>query len=599
VLNALAAAGGPTKNGTLRSIQVKRNGKLVETVDLYAFFLRGDKSRDIRLQAGDTIFVPAIGPVAGIAGNVRNPAIYELKNEKTLRELLALAEGIKPTGYLQRVQISRIAAHEKKVVSDVSLDAGKSGKSLDELTGAIGIQDLDMVRVFPIDTTLRGYARLEGYVLRPGDYTLTPGLRVSSILGQDNLLPEYYSEAGQITRLIPPDLHPEVIFFNVAKAMAGDPAQDLELQEYDRVRIFSRPEMEELPYVRVSGDVQKPGQFRHFSTLTVRDLLRQAGNPRQTAYLKSAEITRLKKTGEAVSSYSLNISLDEAIKGNPEHNLALMPFDELYVRRIPNWSEETDRYVTLKGEFVFPGVYPVYRGERLSSVIRRAGGFSDKAFLRGAKYTRLQLKEQQQKRMDEYLARAEVDLVKKQGELASTASSKEELEATRTAMANLMKSMEILKRTKAEGRMVFRLTSQAELEHSASDIEVLGGDVLEVPSDPKVVSVMGQVYSGSSFMYTPGVEIRDYLAKAGGMTQDAEEDDIYVVKADGSVLSRQMASGGFLGFGGFLTERAESGDTIVVPQQYEKIAWMREIKDIAMILGQIALVGGVLIAAGM
>lgn len=599
VINALAAAGGPTKDGTLRNIQIIRNGKPLEPVDLYDFFLKGNKSRDIRLQPGDTIYVPPIGPVAGIAGNVRLPAIFELKGEKTLKDMLSLADGIKPTGYLQRVQIVRLEANDKKIVADFNLDPKTAGKSLDVLTGEINIQDMDIVKVFPIDTSMRGYVRLEGYVLRPGDYAIRPGMRLSDVLGKDNLLPEYYTETGQITRLFPPDFHPEVIFVNLAKALGGDPLHNIELKEFDRVRIFSRWEMEEMPMVYVGGEVQKPGRYRMFNNMTVRDLLTQAGNPKLTAYLKNAEIIRIKSTGESVTSYPIVINLERAIKGDPEHNLVLAPFDEIYVRKIPNWVEETDRYITLQGEFRFPGTYPIHKGEKLSSVIRRAGGFSERAYLKGAKFIRQQVKEMQQKRMDEILASTEVDLTKRQGELASTAASKEELDAAKASLDSMMKTVEVLKRSRAEGRMVIRLAAPAELEKSDYDVEVLGGDMLEVPANPKVVSVMGQVYNQSTFIITPEGKVRDYLAKAGGVTRDAEEDDIFIIKSDGSVVSRQAASNGFFGFGGFLSSSLESGDTLVVPQRLERTAWMRDIKDIATILGQLAITAGVIVAAGL
>jgi protein involved in polysaccharide export with SLBB domain len=591
VINALAVAGGPTKSGTLRSIQVKRNGKLVETVDLYDFFLKGDKSRDIRLQPGDTIFVPAIGPVAGIAGNVRNPAIYELLHEKTLKDLLALADGIRPTGYLQRIQISRIEANDKKIVSDINLGSRSAGQSLDDLTAGIRIQDLDMVKVFPIDSTLRGYARLEGYVLRPGDYALKPGMRVSELLGQDNLLPEYSTEAGQITRLFPPDFHAEVIFFNVAKAISGDPSQNLELHEFDRVRIFSRWEMEEIPSVRISGDVQKPGQYRQFNNMRVRDLLLQAGNPKLTAYLKNAEITRIKKTGEAVTSYSININLHEAMKGNPQDNILLIPFDELIVRRIPNWSEETERYVTLSGEFVFPGAYPIYKGERLSDVIARAGGFTDNAYIRGAKFTRESVRKLQQERMDEALARAQEQVISKKTTSLSAAASKEELEAGKATLEGLERSIAILKAKKAEGRMIIKLANLEKFRGSPYDFEVDGGDVLHIPHDPKSVNVIGNVYNPSASLFEQRRDVAFYLDRVGGPTGEADVGEMYLVKADGTVYSHNQASS-FLFYNGFLSANVDSGDTLVVPQRFEKTAWLRDIKDITTIISQIAISAG-------
>ena len=596
LLNALSAAGGPTKNGSLRNIQIKRAGRLVESVDLYDFFLKGDKGKDIRLQPGDTILVPVIGPVAGIAGNVRRPAIYELKGEKTLKELIQLADGINPTGYLQRVQISRVQANDKKVVTDVNLDP-KEGKSTEELTGAIALNDLDLVKVFPIDSTLRGYVRLNGYVLRPGDYALKPGMRVSSLLDADNLLHEYYQNAGQITRVFPPDFHPEVIYFNVASALKGEPSNDLELKEFDKVRIFSRWEMEEMPSVKVNGEVQRPGAYRLFEGMTVRDLLMYAGNVKLTAYMKNAEITRLKRSGETVSSYSLNVNLAEALKGGGD-NLKLESFDELNVRRIPNWAEETDRYVTLSGEVVFPGSYPVHKGERLSSVIERAGGFSDLAYLKGVKFSRELTRQLQQQRMNEALDKAQDDIIKLQAKISQTSSTPEDAASAKATLDALMRSVEILRAKKAEGRMLIHVASLNDLKGSIYDLELQGGDQLTIPRDPGGVNVVGDVYNPNTVVSQKDKDVKYYLEQVGGATGDANQDEIYVVKVDGTVIS-QKNTASFLFYNSFWNKTLDSGDTVIVPREYEKTPWLRDIKDVATIIGNIAVTAGVLVAAGL
>jgi len=593
LINALTAAGGPTKNGTLRNIIISRDGKIVETVDLYGFFLKGDKSRDIRLQNGDSVYVPAIGPVAAITGTVRRPAIYELKGESSLKDLIALADGIVSTGYLQRLQISRVEPHDKKIVTDVNLTPKTDGKSLEEQSAAITIRDLDLVRIFPIDSTLRDYARLEGHVLRPGDYALKPGMRLSQLLQPDNILPETNMEVGELTRLIPPDLHPEKVRFSPGKALAGDPDNDLELKEFDQIRIFSRWDLEEMPMVRISGEVQKPGDFRLMNNMRVLDLLVSAGFPKKTAFLNDAEITRLKKTSTSVSSYPISINLAQALKGDPQHNILLEPFDEITIRRIPNWSDETERYITLKGEFNFPGSYPIYKGERLSSVIKRAGGFSEHAYLRAAKFTRASVRELQQKRMDEFVASTEQEVNRKTAELASTATSAEELQSAKAVLEGVRSNLQLLKAAKAEGRMVLKLSASDKFAASAYDLEVMGGDVLEVPQRTNSVSVLGRVFNPTSFVSLEDRPVEYYLDNAGGPTRDSEDSEIYVVRADGSVFSRQQYSsfGELLG-AGFLGEPVDSGDTIVVPQRFERTAWLRNIKDITTIMSQIALTAG-------
>ena len=594
VINALSAAGGPLKAGSLRNITIRRSGKIVETIDLYDFFLNGDKSRDIRLQSGDTVFVPIIGPTAGITGSVKRPAIYELREENTLKDLLKLAGGMLPTGHLQRVQISRVTAHDRKTVNDFNLDTKGGERGAEALADTIPVRDLDLVKIFPIDNLLRDKVRLMGYVLRPGDYAFKPGMRISSLLLPDNALPEYYREAGEITRLFPPDFHPEKIIFNPAKAITGDLKYDLELQELDTVRIFSRWDMEEMPKVTINGEVQKPGEYRYFANMTVRDLLIQAGNPKNNAYLKNAEINRLSVENEKAQSKSIVINLEEVLKANPKHNIALHPFDELTVRRIPNWNELKERYVTLSGEFVFPGVYPIYKGERLSSVIARAGGFSDKAYPKGAKFTRETVRKQQQQRMEEILDRAEEELLSKQTASMSAALSKEELDSTKAALEGLQRSITLLRTKKAEGRMVIALSSPEGIAGSPADVELVGGDVLNIPPDPFSVNVLGHVYNPTAALFERGYDVRHYLDHVGGANSSGDEDGIYLVKADGSVFSRKQ-SHSFLFYNSFLSRNVDSGDTIVVPQKIEKIAWLREIKDITAILANIALSAGTLI----
>ncbi len=590
VLNALAAAGGPTKNGSLRNIKIRRMGKPEENIDLYDFFMTGDKRKDVRLASGDTILVPVIGRIAAVAGMVKRPAIYELRNETTLRELLGLAEGVTVTGYLQRIQISRVIANQKKQVIDLNLDPASSGKTFDELASNIPVQDMDIVKVFPINRLLRNHFKLEGHLERPGFYALKPGIRISSVLNRQVLLPEYASTI-EVTRLYPPTLEPRKILLDLEKALAGDSGQDIEIQEFDTIKLFSKWELQERMYVRASGEVQEPGEFPLLKDMTVRDLLLQAGNPSAAAYLKNAEVSRFRVVGDKAQQEPIMINLEEALKGNPAHNLTLEPFDELIVRRIPNWTEAKDRYVTLSGEFVFPGVYPVYKGERLSAVIARAGGFTDKAYPKGAKFTRESARKIQQQRMDEALIRAEEDVISKKASSVSAAVSKEEVEAAKSTMEGLERSIAILKTKKAEGRVIIKLTTPENLKGTPYDVELAGGDALYVPSDPKSVNVLGNVYNPTTSLFEPRKDVAYYLERVGGPTSDGDEDEMYLVKADGTVYSNNQARSFFF-HNGFLSTNVDSGDTLVVPQKIERTAWLRNIKDITTIISQIALSAG-------
>jgi hypothetical protein len=209
--------------------------------------------------------------------------------------------------------------------------------------------------------------------------------------------------------------------------------------------------------------------------------------------------------------------------------------------------------------------------------------------------------------MDEVIALTEKDIMQKQGELAALSASKEELEATKAALDGLMKGLEKLKTVKAEGRVVIRLASLNELRNSPYDLELQGGDSLDIPPTPSVVNVMGQVYNQTTLIYMPSKNVDYYLKKSGGPNRNADESEMYLIKADGSVVSRQQSSSGIhwdeesksWSFGGFLSGKMDPGDTLVVPQKLERIAWMREIKDITQILANVALVAGVIVAAGL
>jgi len=332
-----------------------------------------------------------------------------------------------------------------------------------------------------------------------------------------------------------------------------------------------------------------------------------AGSLKRNAFLDSAELTRIEVEGGKAVATRRPVDLGKALAGDPQHNLELHPDDVVIVRGVVDWLEASDRFVTLKGEVRFPGTYSISKGERLSSVIARAGGFSDKAYLKGAKFTRKSVQETQQKRMDEIILRTEKDIIQKQGELTSLAASRDEIEATRASLDGLLKGLDKLKAAKAEGRVVIRLAPLDVFRMGPYDLELMGGDALEIPQTPSVVNVLGQVYNPTAFVYMSGRTISYYLEKSGGPTREAEESEMYIIKADGTVISKQQSSFGIRwddssrswNFGSFSSSETDPGDTLVVPQKLERIAWMRTIKDITTILSQVALTAGVIIAAGL
>lgn len=600
VVNALAAAGGPSRNGSLRAVRITRSGQSVATVDLYDMFLSGDRNRDVQLQNGDTIFVPVIGPVVAVAGEVRRPAIYELKGKTTLPEILHMAGGVAASGSLKRVQIERIENNSARIALDYSL---KSSDPKAEL-GAVELKDRDMVKVFPVQSAVRQVVVLKGNVQQTGDYQFRPGMRLTDLIPSTQiLLPESYLDSVEITRMSPPDYRRELITVSLRRALDGNSSDNLILQEQDTVKVFSRWDMEEKPRVSINGAVVNPGTYDYFPGMSVRDLVTAAGSAKRNAFLDRAELSRIAISGDRAESSRIQLDLGKALAGDSAHNLPLQSDDVLIVRGVTDWQDATDKFVTLSGEVRFPGVYSLARGEKLSSVISRAGGYTDKAYLRGAKFTRRSAQEAQQKRMDEIIATTEKDLLQKQAAAAAVATSKEELEATKSALDSLLKNLERMKGLKAEGRVVMRLSAVDELKRGSYDLELEGGDQLEVPPRPGVVSVLGQVYNPTSFIYLAGQDVDSYLQKSGGPVKNAEESEMYIVRADGTVFSRQQSSfgiqwsdeGGRWSFGSFLSASLEAGDTLVVPQKLEQISWMRDIKDITQIMANVALTAGTIL----
>ncbi|MCM0082319.1 SLBB domain-containing protein [Geomonas sp. Red32] len=596
-INALSAAGGPTKSGSLRQVRLVRGGKTVQDIDLYSMFLSGDRSRDVRVENGDTLFVPVIGPVAAVAGEVKRPGIYELKGPATLSSVIEMAGGISASGDKGRIQVERLEGNSSRVIHDYLPKGGQ----LEQELASIPISDHDMVKVFPFYDVARQVVTLSGNVSRPGEYQYRKGMRLRDLLpGYDAILPDTYLGSAEITRQVLPDRHLEKLSANLGKALSGDAKENIELRDQDEVKVFSLWQMQERPMVSITGEVKKAGNYPFYPRMTVRDLLAAAGSLKRNALMEDAELTRIDISRGSATPTRINLDLKKALAGDPSANLELQPDDVLIVRSITQWLEMTDRFITLKGEVRYPGKYSITKGERLSSVIERAGGFTDRAYLRGARFTRKSVQVLQQKRMDEVIARSEQDILRKQSELSAVSSSSEDLAANKAALDSLMKSLETLKLKKAEGRIVISLLPPEKLAKSKFDLELMGGDILDVPATPSVVSVMGQVYSPATFVFSDDGTVSKYLSSSGGPLNDADTSEMYVLRADGTVLSRSQSSFGFSWdesdktwhFGSFLSRTLWPGDTVVVPQKLDRIAWLREIKDITTIVSQVALTAG-------
>ncbi len=600
-INALFAAGGPSKNGTLRKIRLLRNTESPVEIDLYQFLLGGDKSQDLRLQDGDTLFIPLIGPVVGVAGNVKRPAIYEMTEPMTLQQVLDLAGGVTFAGWLQRVQVERVQDHERRIVVD--FDLSRSGASEPAAADTM-LQDGDIVKVFAVASREEKVVYLEGHAVRPGKYQWRPGMRLSDIItSYDALLPQPNLNRGEIERLVPPDLHPRVIPFKPAQLLAGDAAQNLELAQYDRIRVF-RWDERIVETVIVSGMVFDPNEYRLIPGMRVKDLIDAAGGLQKNAYLRTAEVTRRNITQDGMSTEKVDISLEKALAGDPQHNILLRDYDHLVVRPIPDL--EFDRTVEISGEVRFPGFYPIRKGETLSSLIQRAGGYTDRAYLRGAIFTRESARVVQSRRLDDLIRQIEESMLASAQQTMGGALDDETIKGQQAALDARKELLNRLRAVEITGRVVVRLTTLEEFTGSKYDIEMEDGDRLEIPQTPGVVHVVGEVFNATSLLYEPDGTVGYYLQRVGGMTKEADKKQLSIIKADGSVISIEQSNRGRLVFwdshsnqwlfGGFMGSRLEPGDTIVVPRKIDRFFWLKTTKDLTQIVFQIAVAAGVVFA---
>ncbi|MBI5026937.1 MAG: SLBB domain-containing protein [Nitrospirae bacterium] len=594
ITDALILAGGPTEIGSLRNIQLKRKDKTIAVLDFYDLLLKGDKSQDKVLQAGDVIFVPTSGPLVGIAGNVKRPAIYELKDRFDLMSFFDIAGGIVPTAYTQQIQVERIQKNERQVFVDIN------DKDLTKAKDFM-LQDADLVKVFSIVDKDVNAVYLYGNLKRPGKYEYKLGMKVKDLIkDSDELLPETHFEYALVKRLNPPGLETQLIPFNLGKVLLNDDdTNNIELKPQDSIYVFSKWLFKDKPLVTVEGEVRKSGRFNLAENTRVKDAILLTGGLTKDAYLQKGEIIRLNEKRE-VSRIYFDVGL--AMAEDPKENILLQDEDRIFVRKIPDWRKE--RLVSINGEVNFPGKYIITRGEKLSSLIERAGGFTDKAYRKGALFTRESIMTLQQKMLDEYVDKLEKDMFIRGGEEVAVALTPEDAKIKQEDLKRKKEFITKLRSIKAKGRMVIHLASLEKFRESKLDIELEDGDALFIPERPGSVNVIGAVYNQTAFLYDPEVSISRYISMSGGPTENADKKRIYILKVDGSAMPPDEISGWGIHWSDkdyrwevadYSKTGLDPGDTIVVPEKMEKVAWLKEVKDITQIIFQIAVTAGVLI----
>jgi protein involved in polysaccharide export with SLBB domain len=600
VINALFAAGGPSKNGTLRNVRLTRTGQAPVTIDLYRFLLGGDKSGDVRLQDGDTIFVPLIGPVVGVAGNVKRPAIYEMSQPMMLAQVIDSAGGVTYAGWLQRVQVERVENHQRRIVAD--FDISQAADVNDQASKTL-IRDGDLVKIFSVSPFEQNVIHLEGHAVRPGKYEFKPGMKLSDVItSYEALLPQANLEYGEIERLIEPDYHTIVIPFNLGRVLQGDASENIELCRFDTIRLF-RWDQKGKCSVSVAGMVYRPGEYRFIPGMRLSELLDAAGGPQKNAYLKDAEITRRHISQTGMETEKIDVDIERVLAKDPQHDIALLDYDHLIVRSIPEL--EFDRMAAVSGQVKFPGTYPIRKGETLSSLIERAGGFTERAYLRGAIFTRESAKVVQQQRMDSLVRQLEESVLSSTNRAIGEALDEETVKSQEAALKAKKELVARLRAAQITGRVVVKLTSLDKFRGSRYDVELEKGDTLSVPEIPGVINVVGEVFNPTALLYEKGRTVSYYLNRVGGATKEADAKQINIIKADGSVVSIAQKDPGSVYwdseshewfFGGFMSIRLNPGDTIVVPRKLDRVFWLKATKDITEVLFQAALATGVVLA---
>jgi protein involved in polysaccharide export with SLBB domain len=382
-LNAVYAAGGPTDAGSLRTVRHFRGKVLVEEVDLYDLLLHGTRPDVKLLQPGDTILVPPAGSQVTVEGMVRRPAIYEIRDEQDLADVLALAGGVLPSGALRHIDVERVEAHEKRTMVRLDLPPNNDQPAVDRALEQFKVKDGDDVKISPILPYSDKTVYLDGHVFRPGKYPYREGMKVTDIIkSYSELLPEPANQHAEIIRLNAPDYTPVVLAFNLGNALSGSD-QDLELKPFDTLRIFGRYDFEDPPVIAVSGEVRDPGEHRTNGATRLRDAIYLAGGLTPDAMLEDAQIFR--KTDDSQLKV-ISVNLEKALAGDPADNITLQPKDRVLVHR--NLAKVDPPSVFIRGEVAKPGKYPLAEGVTASELVRLAGGFRRSAFAETADLSR-------------------------------------------------------------------------------------------------------------------------------------------------------------------------------------------------------------------
>ncbi len=525
LLNALFASGGPTPQGSLRDIQVKRAGKTVIDFDLYDLLLHGDKSKDIRLEPGDVIFIPQVGPQVAISGSVSTPAIYELHGETSLKQLVDLAGGFTNVASIASARLERIYEHTERSIIDLDLTASATTQ----------LRNGDIVTISPILGRFKDAITLRGNVANPGRYVWHEGMRLLDLIpSRDALVTRnYYDKLNQLGSVT---------------TQAANPDKTGELGV--RSGIVAAPttggnSSSGAPVAAALTDTNTPFAAVNDVVLPAPDI--------DWSY---AVISRQSKVDLTTSLLAFSPG-KLFLEGDQTQNLELLPGDVVTIFskadiRVP--VRQQTRFIRLEGEFNAPGTYSVLPGETLRQLLRRVGGLTPDAYLFASQFTRESTRRVEVQRQQDFADSLDAQIASATASLANSAIGTNDPTAS---TADARQAVARLRRIQPMGRIVLSLLPDSRTVDDVPDLVLEDGDRFIVPRTPSSVSVQGQVYNANAFLFERGKRVKGYLHQAGGPDRLADKKRMFVVRADGSVYSQQ--------YGNVVHANIFPGDTIVVP----------------------------------
>ncbi len=567
----LQLAGGVLPSGTLRHIDVERLEAHENRTMLSLDIPQSEQPEasaaleNFKIHPEDKIRISPIlaysEKTVYLDGHVFHPGKYPYADGMKITDLVKSYTDLLPEPSERYAEVIRLNPPDfRPEVIAVNLSAAMKGGTQD-----LKLQPFDTVRIFGrFDFEDAPAVLINGEVRNPGEHRtngethlrdavfLAGGLTQDADLGDAQVYRKV--EGGQM----------KVFSVNLGKALQGDEVNNILLQPLDRLMIQRSLAKTDPPTVTIDGEVARPGKYPLGSGMTASDLVHLAGGLKRGAYVSAADLSRyVIENGKKIKSEHFPVALGQALSGDSQANVVLRDGDLLSVRQITGW-DDIGASISVAGEVAHPGTYGIVAGEKLSSVLRRAGGLRSDSYPYGAVLERVQVYEMAERSRLELVRRLEAG---SNVHITGAATGPEQVSLTQAAMAQQQTVLNSLKTQKASGRLVIHITADtASWENTPTDIEVRAGDTLFIPKRPNFVLVNGQVYNNTAITYIPGKTASWYLSAAGGPTPTANTKDIFIVRANGSLIGRSQ-SGGWWG-GNVLSTKLEPGDSVIVPEKF-------------------------------